>query len=147
MLPYFEKIQPDILIYREKLYKNSVSIDKSHIMFLNLILDILDFLATQDPSILDSQCEYNILTMHKEFEGVIYDDAVDEKAQAVLLTFFLRIAKEMDVKYKKIENETLNKLYTIMTSEHFKYPSYIKDQKSFALDSMPENIKRMEYLK
>lgn len=79
--------------------------------------------------------------MRKEFEGVIYSDVVNEKAQAILLTFFLRIAKEMEIKYKKIENENLEKLYALMTSKDFRYPSYIKDQKNFALESMPENIK------
>jgi hypothetical protein len=34
-----------------------------------------------------------------------------------------------------------------MTSKDFKYPSYIKSQKEFALENMPENIKRMLYLK
>lgn len=67
--------------------------------------------------------------MRKEFEGVIYGDAVNEKAQAILLTFFLRIAKEMEIKYKKIENENLEKLYALMTSKDFRYLSYIKDQK------------------
>jgi hypothetical protein len=85
--------------------------------------------------------------MHKEFEGIIYGNAVNEKAQAILLTFFLSIAKEMDVKYQKIENKDLSKLYEIMTSKDFRYPSYIKDQKNFALENMPDNIKRMEYLK
>jgi hypothetical protein len=147
VFPYFRKIQPDILIYREKLDKNSVTIDKTNLMFLNLILNILDYLAREDADKLDLQCEYNILTMHKEFEGIIYGDAVNEKAQAILLIFFLRIAKEMDVKYQKIENEGLSKLYELMTSKDFKYPSYIKDQQHFTLENMPDNIKRMEYLK
>ncbi|MDD5401186.1 MAG: hypothetical protein PHQ93_08375 [Sulfurimonas sp.] len=147
MLAYFKQIQPDILAYKEKLDKNNVTIDKTNLMFLNLILNILNFLGTEDAKKLDEQCEYNILTMRKEFEGVIYGDAVNEKAQAILLTFFLRIAKEMEIKYKKIENENLEKLYALMTSKDFRYPSYIKDQKNFALESMPENIKRMEYLK
>jgi hypothetical protein len=85
--------------------------------------------------------------MRQQFEDVIRGNAVNEKAQGVLLTFFLRIAKEMEVKYKKIENEHLGKLYAIMTSKDYKYPSYIGSQKNFALDKMPENIKRMEYLK
>ena len=147
VFPYFEKIQTNILTYRDKLDKNSVTIDKTNLMFLNLILNILDYLAKEDADKLDSQCEYNVLTMHKEFEGIIYGNAVNEKAQAILLTFFLRIAKEMDVKYQKIENKDLSKLYEIMTSKDFRYPSYIKDQKNFALENMPDNIKRMEYLK
>ncbi|MDD5372937.1 MAG: hypothetical protein PHO62_05885 [Sulfurimonas sp.] len=147
MLAYFKQIQPDILAYKEKLDKHNITIDKTNLMFLNLILNILNFLGTEDANKLDEQCEYNILTMRKEFEGVIRGDAVNEKAQAILLTFFLRIAKEMEIKYKKIENENLERLYTLMTSKDFRYPSYIKDQKNFALESMPENIKRMEYLK
>lgn len=147
MLAYFKDIQPDILAYREKLDKNNVTIDKTNLMFLNLILDILNYLGTEDSDKLDELCEYNIMTMRKEFENVIYSDAVNEKAQSILLTFFLRIAKEMEIKYKKIENENLERLYALMTSKDFKYPSYIKDQKNFALESMPENIKRMLYLK
>ncbi|DAB27363.1 MAG: hypothetical protein A2513_11170 [Sulfurimonas sp. RIFOXYD12_FULL_33_39] len=146
-LPYFKNIQSDILAYKEKLDKNNVTIDKTNLMFLNLILDILEYLGTEDANNLDEQCEYNIMTMRKEFEGVIHSDAVNEKAQAILLTFFLRVAKEMEVKYKKIDNEYLQTLYSLMTSKDFKYPSYIKSQKTFALDKMPENIRRMEYLK
>lgn len=145
--PYFKNIQSNILAYKEKLDKNNVTIDKTNLMFLNLILDILEYLGTEDANKLDQQCEYNIMTMREEFENVINGDAVNEKAQAVLLTFFLRIAKEMEVKYKKIENEHLQKLYTTMTSKGYKYPSYIGNQKEFALDKMPSNIKRMEYLK
>ncbi|MFA5233605.1 MAG: hypothetical protein WC390_04320 [Sulfurimonas sp.] len=147
MLAYFKDIQPDILAYREKLDKNNVTIDKTNLMFLNLILDILNYLGTEDADKLDEKCEYNIMTMKKEFESVIYGNAVDEKAQSILLTFFLRIAKEMKVKYTTIENEHLNRLFALMTSKDFKYPSYIKSQKEFALESMPENIKRMLYLK
>lgn len=146
-LPYFKNIQSDILTYKEKLDKNNVTIDKTNLMFLNIILDILKYLGTEDANKLDQQCEYNIMTMREEFENVIKGDAINEKAQAVLLTFFLRIAKEMDVKYGKIENEHLQKLYTTMTSKGYKYPSYIGSQKEFALDKMPSNIKRMEYLK
>jgi hypothetical protein len=147
MLAYFKDIQPDIVAYREKLDKNNVTIDKTNLMFLNLILDILNYLGTEDADKLDEKCEYNIMTMKSEFEGVIYGNAVDEKAQSVLLTFFLRIAKEMEIKYKNIENEHLKKLYEIMTSKDFKYPSYIKSQKNFALENMPDNIKRMLWLK
>ncbi len=144
---FFKNIQPDILAYREKLDKNNVTIDKTNLMFLNLILDILNYLGTEDASKLDEMCEYNIMTMKSEFKEIIFGDAVNEKAQAVLLTFFLRVAKEMSVKYKTIENEHLAKLFNIMTSKDFKYPSYIKSQKEFALENMPDNIKRMLYLK
>lgn len=147
MLAYFKDIQPDILAYREKLDKNNVTIDKTNLMFLNLILDILNYLGTEDANKLDELCEYNILTMREEFNSVICGNAVDEKAQSILLTFFLRIANEMKIKYQKIENENLCKLYDLMTSKDFKYPSYIKSQKNFALENMPDNIKRMLYLK
>ena len=146
-LLYFKDIQKDILKYKEYLDKNNVTIDKTNKIFLDLILNILEYFGTQDPQKLDEQCEYNILTMKKEFESVIYGTSVSEKAQLILLTFFLRIAKEMEVKYRHIDNESLNKLYTIMTSKSYKYPSYIKDQKYFALEKMPDNIKRMELLK
>lgn len=144
---YFKQIQPDIARYREKLHRENVVIDKTNMLFLNLILNILDYIATEDAAKLDTQCEYNILTMKKEFESVIYGDSINEKTQLILLTFFLRIAKEMDVKYQKIENEYLQELYTIMTSKGYKYPSYVGSQKEFALDKMPANIKRMELLR
>ncbi|MBE0513854.1 hypothetical protein [Sulfurimonas sp.] len=145
--PYFQNIQKDILSYRENLEKNNMIIDKTNKMFLHLILDILEYLGTEDPQKLDELCEYNIMTMKKEFESVIHGSSVSEKVQAILLTFFMRIAKEMDIKYENIENESLSKLYALMTSKDFKYPSYIKSQKSFTLESMPDNIKRMLYLK
>lgn len=144
---YFENIQKDILIYRDYLREHNVVIDKTNKIFLELILDILGYLGSEDPSKLDEVCEYNILTMKKEFESVIYSTLVDEKRQAILLIFFLRIAKEMEVKYKTIENEYFKKLYTLLTSKDYKYPSYIKDQKEFTLENMPDNIKRMQYLK
>jgi len=147
MLPYFKSLQTDILSYKNKLDKENVVIDKTNKMFLDLILNILEYLATEDPSKLDDLCEYNIMTMHEQFEDVIYGNTVSEKVQSILLTFFLRIAKEIDTKYEVIENEDLSKLYTIMTSKDFKYPSYIGTQKNFALEKMPQNIKRMLYFK
>lgn len=144
---YFENIQKDILTYRDYLCEHNVVIDKTNKIFLELILDILSYLGSEDPNKLDELCEYNILTMKKEFESVIYSNLVDEKRQAILLIFFLRIAKEIEVKYKTIENEYFKKLYTLLTSKDYKYPSYIKDQKEFALENMPDNIKRMQYLK
>lgn len=147
MLAYFHDVQPQILLYREKLEKNNMVIDKTNLLFLNLILNILNFLGTENPEKLDELCEYNVLTMRQEFEGVIRNEAINEKAQSILLTFFLRIAKEMEIKYKQIENEDLQELFTLLTSKDFKLPSYIKDQKSFALENMPDNIKRMLYMK
>ncbi|MCF6309707.1 MAG: hypothetical protein L3J19_04405 [Sulfurimonas sp.] len=147
MTPYFKELQPDILIYADKLCKNNVAIDKTNLMFLELLVKILKYFGTGDADKLDQQCEYNLLTMKQEFESVIHSDSVGEKTQAVLLTFFLRIAKEMEIKYGTIENGHLQELYTLMTSKDYKYPSYIGAQKNFALDKMPENITRMEYLK
>lgn len=144
---YFENKQKDIIAYRDYLYKHNVVIDRTNKVFLDLILDILNYLGNEDPKKLDEMCEYNILTMKKEFESVIYSTLVDEKRQAILLIFFLRIAKEMEVKYKIVENEYFRKLYKLLTSKDYKYPSYIKDQKEFAFENMPENIQRMEYLK
>ena len=147
MFPYFKDRQADILVYKEHLDKNNIIIDKTNKMFLDLILNILNYLAAEDADKLDDLCEYNTLTMHKEFESVIYSNTINEKSQATLLTFFLRIAKEMEVKNNKIENEYVKELYTIMTSKSFKYPDYIGSQKSFALEKMPSNIKRMLYFK
>jgi len=147
MLPYFKPLQTDILNYKNKLDEKNVVIDKTNKMFLDLILNILDYFASENPEKLDDLCEYNIMTMHEQFEEVIHGDAVNEKVQAVLLTFFLRVAKEMDTKYESIENEDLRKLYSIMTSKDFKYPSYVGTQKNFALEKMPQNIKRMLYFK
>jgi len=147
MLPYFKNKQSEIIIYKEFLDKNNIVIDKTNKIFLDLILNILNYLGTENPEKLDELCEYNIMTMNEQFEEVIEGDIINEKAQAILLTFFLRIAKEMDIKYKVIENEDLSKLYTMMTSKDFKYPSYIGTQKNFALEKMPQNIKRMLYFK
>ncbi len=147
MTPYFKSRQADIAAYADKLSKNNMAIDKTNQMFIELSVKILKYLASEDPDKLDMQCEYNVLTMGKEFENVIRGDSVGEKVQTVLLTFFLRIAKEMDVKYNKIDNEYLQELFDIMTSKKYKYPNYIGSQKEFALEKMPSNIKRMEYLK
>ncbi len=147
MLPYFKDRQADILKYKDYLDKNNTIIDKTNMMFLDLILNILNYLGTEDADKLDDLCEYNILTMNKEFEGVIYNNIINEKSQATLLTFFLRIAKEIEVKNGEVESEYLEKLYSIMTSRDFKYHDYIGSQKSFALEKMPENIKRMLYFK
>ena len=147
MLPYFKNKQSEIIIYKEFLDKNNVVIDKTNKVFLDLILNILNYLGTENPEKLDDLCEYNIMTMHEQFEEVIDGHIINEKAQAILLTFFLRLAKEMDIKYQVIKNEDLSKLYTMMTSRDFKYPSYIGTQKNFALEKMPQNIKRMLYFK
>ena len=147
MLPYFKDKQADILKYKKYLNEHNMIIDKTNMMFLDLILNILNYLATEDADKLDDLCEYNILTMHKEFENVMDNNTINEKAQATLLTFFLRIGKEIEVKNGDIENTYVKELYTIMTSKGFKYPDYIGSQKNFALDKMPANITRMLHLK
>lgn len=147
MTPYFKSRQADIAAYADKLEKNNMAIDKTNQMFIDLSIKILRYLATGDADKLDEQCEYNVLTMGKEFETAIEGNSVGEKVQTILLTFFLRIAKEMEVKYNKIDNEHLQELFDIMTSKKYKYPNYIGGQKEFALEKMPSNIKRMEYLK
>ena len=126
---------------------NNIIIDKTNMMFLNIIINILDYLSTEDPETLDDMFEYNVLTMRKEFDSVVDNDIINEKAQATLLTFFLRMAKELEVKYNKITNPAMKELFFIMTSKAYKYPDYIGQQKNFALDKMPENINRMLYFK
>lgn len=145
-MQYFGDVQQKILEYRDFLDKNNMVIDKTNMMFLEMILDILTYLATTDASKLDEQCEYNILTMRKEFEEVLDAKAIDEKGQTVLLTFFFRIANEMKVRYNTIDSAELLKLFEAMTSRDFKYPNYIGQQKEFALEKMPTNIKRMAIL-
>jgi hypothetical protein len=147
MLPYFKAKQEDILAYKENLDRNNVIIDKTNQIFLNLSLNILHYLGSEDADKLDNLFEYNILTMHKEFENVIYNDTVNAKAQSILLTFFLRIAKEVKVKTGEIQNKDLESLYKIMTSKKFKYHNYIDSQIYFTLEKMPENIKRFLYFK
>jgi hypothetical protein len=147
MLPYFKAKQEDILAYKENLDRNNVIIDKTNQIFLNLSLNILHYLGSEDADKLDNLFEYNILTMHKEFENVIYNDTVNAKAQSILLTFFLRIAKEVKVKTGEIQNKDLESLYKIMTSKKFKYHNYIDSQMYFTLEKMPENIKRFLYFK
>ncbi len=142
---YFASRQEKILEYKNYLDKHNVVLDKTNKIFLDLILNILQFLGSAKADMLDEQCEYNIKTMRGEFEKVIDSTHVDEKSQAVLLTFFLRIAHEMKIKYGEIENEHFRDLHTRMTSKDFKYPSYIDHQKYFALEKLPENIKRMQY--
>lgn len=144
---YFLNIQDNILKYKNHLELNNVVIDKTNKEFLVLILNILEYFATNDAKMLDEQCEYNIMTMRGEFESIINSNIVDEKAQATLLIFFLRVAIEMQTKYKHIENIYLRELYEKMLSKKYRYPSYINDQKIFALDSLPENVIRMIRLK
>ena len=144
MEKYFADKQDSIRRYKKNLESNNVTIDKTNLMFLNLILN---YLGNENPEKLDELFEYNILTMRKEFDGVVDKNIINEKAQAVLLTFFLRMAKELEVKYSNIENEDMNKLFTIMTAKGYKYPDYIRSQKNFTLDKMPENIKRFLHFK
>ena len=147
MAGFFAPLQEDILKLKEKLSQTNLAFDKTNQMFLQLNLNLLEYFASEDPQKLDIWCEYNIKTMHEQFENIVKNQLTDEKSQGVLLMFFFRIAKEIQVKYSKIENRYLEQLYTIMTSKGYKYPSYIDFQKNFALEKMPENIKRHERLK
>lgn len=140
---FFADIQQDILTYRDYLDKHNMVIDKTNKMFMDLILNILTHLATADPDTLDETYEYNVLTMNEEFKNLIHSHITDERAEAILLVFFLRLAKEELIKYKKINNEYLHKLHELMTSKDYRYPEYIDHQKIFAMDCMPENIHRM----
>ena len=145
---FFEPLQENILAYREKLSKEDIVFDKTNKMFLELKLNILEYLGNEEDSEkLDQWCEYNIRTMGNEFAEVINSQVVNDKTKRTLLMFFLRIAKEMEVKYGSIENEYLRELYTIMRSKDYKYPDYITSQKNFTLEIMPDKIEWMEYLK
>ncbi len=147
MKSFFKPLQADILSYKDKLEKNNIVCDKTNRMFLDLNLNILDFLGSEDAQKLDAWGEYNILTMGDEFTEVIASGKTNEKAQAVLLMFFLRFAQEMKIKYGAIENASLQKLHAIMTAKGYKYPDYIKAQRDFALERLSILIRRREALK
>ncbi|MGB5964685.1 MAG: hypothetical protein WBF77_04925 [Sulfurimonadaceae bacterium] len=147
MKPYFKEMQATILEYREKFDTDYITIDKTNQMFHDLSSNILEYFGTEDAELLDSLCEYNIITMHEQFEKVVEGNLTNEKAQGILMMFFLRSAKEIEIRAGKIENESLNKLYMIMTAKGYKYPDYISTQKRFALERLPEVIARIEMLK
>jgi hypothetical protein len=147
MSNFFKSLQADISTYRERLFKNNIVCDKTNQMFLDLNLNILDFLAQEEGEKLDEWYDYNIETMGGEFTKIIKGGSTNETSQGTLLMFFLRLAQEMKVKYGTIYNSDLEKLYTIMTSKGYKYPLYINSQKDFALDRMREIIERRESLK
>ena len=54
-------------------------------MFLDLNLNILEYLANENPELLDSRCDYNISTMGDEFLEVINSKNTTEQAQGTLL--------------------------------------------------------------
>lgn len=147
MSSFFTPIQNDILCYKDKLERNNLVIDKTNQMFIELVLNILDYIGNENPDLLDERCDYNISTMGDEFLDVLNSKSTNEKAQGTLMMFFSRIAKEMEVKYGKIYNEDLEKLLNIMSQKGYKYPLYINVQKNFTLDRMIEIIKRREALK
>ena len=147
MEAFFEPIQSEIRTYKKVLQNNNLVIDKTNQMFLELILNILEYLANENPQTLDNRCEYNISTMGDEFLNVIKTQATTEQAQGTLMMFFSRIAKEMEVKYDKVYNEDLEKLLAIVSEKGYKYPLYINVQKNFTLDRMVEIIQRRESLK
>ncbi len=147
MNPYFKEMQATILEYREKFDANYITVDKTNQMFHDLSSNILEYLGTEDPEYLDTICEYNILTMHEQFEKVVQGDSANERAQGILMVFFLRTAQEIMFRVGKIENESLHKLYTTMTAKGYKYPDYISTQKRYALERLPEVLERIEKFK
>ena len=147
MKAYFEAIQPTILAYREKFDTNYITIDKTNQMFHDLSSRILEYLGTEEPQLLDRIGEYNILTMHEQFEEVVKNSVTNEKAQGTLMMFFLRFAEEVRIREGEIANPDLFKLHTVMTAKGYKYPDYITTQKRFALDRLPDIIARMERMK
>lgn len=147
MKPYFKEMQTTILEYREKFDTNYITIDKTNQMFHDLSSNILEYFGTEDTDTLDSICEHTALTMNEQFEKVVKGNKTDEKAQGVLMVFFLRAAQEIMIKVGSIENESLRKLHTIMTAKGYKYPDYISSQKRYALERLPEVLERIERLK
>ncbi len=147
MKPYFKEMQTTILEYREKFDENYITIDKTNQMFHDLSSNILEYFGTEDAELLDTICEHTALTMNEQFEKVVKGNKTDEKAQGILMVFFLRSAQEIKIKVGEIENESLHKLYTIMTAKGYKYPDYISSQKRYALDRLPEVLERIEKLK
>jgi hypothetical protein len=144
MQAYFEEIQEDILHYKERFEIGHITIDKTNEMFHNLSVGILDYLGTGDAELFDRAFEYNIMTMHEEFEELIARGVTNEKAQGTLMMFFLRCAEEMLVRDGKIEHEALGKLHAIMTHKGYKYPDYISTQKRFAIENLADIVKRMQ---
>ena len=140
-------MQAAILEYREKFDTNYITIDKTNQMFHDLSSNILEYFGTQDSETLDRMCEYTISTMSGEFEQVVHGNKTNEKAQGVLMMFFLRAAQEIKFKVGEIENEALHKLHTVMTAKGYKYPDYILSQKRFAFDRLPEVLERIEKFK
>lgn len=147
MKPYFKEMQTTILEYRKKFDENYITIDKTNQMFHDLSSNILEYFGTEDAERLDTICEHTALTMNEQFEKVVKGNKTDEKAQGVLMVFFLRSAQEIKIKVGEIENESLHKLYTIMTAKGYKYPDYISSQKRYAIDRLPEVLERIEKLK
>jgi len=147
MKPYFKEMQATILEYREKFDTDYITIDKTNQMFHDLSSNILEYFGSEDADHLDTICEHTVLTMQGQFEKVVKGNQTNENAQGILMVFFLRSAQEIMIKVGEIENESLHKLYTIMTAKGYKYPDYISSQKRYALDRLPEVLERIEKLK
>jgi len=145
--PYFKEMQTTILEYKEKFDTNDITIDKTNQMFHDLSSDILEYFGSEDPEYLDTVCEHTVLTMHEQLEKVVKGSQTNEKSQGILMVFFLRSAQEIKFRVGEIKNESLHKLYTIMTAKGYKYPDYISSQKRYALERLPEVLERMEKLK
>lgn len=147
MINFFEPLQESILHFRVKLENENIVIDKTNQMFLDLNLNLLEFVGTHNPQELDTLFEYSARTMGNEFTKVIQMQSIGEKAQAVLLMFFLRLANENKVRPTPIQNPHLDALYEIMNKGGYKYPPYIQSQRDFANEQVGEKVKRMEFLK
>ncbi len=146
-MSFFKPLQAEIAQYQRRLAQHNLVCDKTNKMFLELNLNILGYMAQEDALKLDMWGEYNIVTMGDEFIEVIRSGKTDEKAQAVLLMFFLRFAEEMKIKYGTIHNSSLQKLHAVMTAKGYKYPEYISAQRRFALERLSVLIRRREALK
>lgn len=149
MSGFFQPLQEGILRYRDKIAALPIAFDKSTRIFLDLTVDILNDIGNiSDPGAFDALCDYNISTTGKNFKKAVEELAVDRKNLEYLLVFFLRIAKEIEVKTGKIENEHLNRLTKLMTSREYRFFTVFSDsQIEFAVEVMPEKVRRYEYYK
>lgn len=149
MSGFFKPLQEDILRYRDKIAVLPMAIDKTSRTFLDLTVNILDDLGhLGDTEAFDALCEYNIATTGKNFKEAVVKQAVDRKSMEYLLIFFLRIGKEIEVKRGTLENEHLKKLQTLMTSRAYRFFTNFSDKQiEFAIEIMPEKVRRFEYYK
>lgn len=149
MSGFFGPLQEDLIKYRDKIAAHPVVFDSAGRTLLDLTASILDDLAhISDTEAFDALCDYNISTTGENFKKAVTDLAVDRKSLEYLIVFFLRIGKEIEVKTGSIENEHLKKLQTLVTSKKFRFFTNFSDaQIEFALEIMPEKVRRYEYYK